>query len=390
MVNTLNIINPDPPISTTTTTTTRTPPLTSNNINNNNPEALLAANLEDPINALFLIVFLILLVGASILRFQHTNATIEHLNRITNDGNGGEDDLTPDNSLTNSSMSSPKTNHHDRSMKLMNGSGGGITPSPYNKKKNPSNTTTTTTSMNSTTSANRNLSSFSANIPNNNNSNNLPLSNSSSVPSSSSTNPSSLRKIPSSSGGSRRSNTDDDLSDYQNSPTSSDYGGVHRLSSRASITGSVVGNSNNGSGEILSNANSNTTTTTNGGGGGGGPILIVDDCNVTRAALKYLLSNLSLSCVMATSGQEAMDMYARGNKFALVLMDYDMPEMNGVSCTGRIRKIDFEVPIVVLTAYDPSEKERDFLIAGANCVVAKPMTSVTLISILRTYGLLSW
>jgi CheY-like chemotaxis protein len=160
------------------------------------------------------------------------------------------------------------------------------------------------------------------------------------------------------------SDRDDDSSDYQNSPTSSDYGGPRKISTRA----------NGGDTSQLA----------------GGPILVVDDCNVTRAAIKYLLSNLGLSCVMATSGQEAMDMYARGNKFTLVLMDYDMPEMNGVGCTSRIRKIDFDVPIVVLTAYDPSEKERDFLIAGANCVVAKPMTSVTLIGILRTYGLLSW
>src|SRR5690606_35826142 len=82
-------------------------------------------------------------------------------------------------------------------------------------------------------------------------------------------------------------------------------------------------------------------------------ILLVDDQQVnlltTKARIEKTLPNIS--CDIAKSGKEAINM-AKQNKYHLILMDIQMPEIDGIETTKRIRSYDKEIPIIALTSLD--------------------------------------
>ena len=80
-------------------------------------------------------------------------------------------------------------------------------------------------------------------------------------------------------------------------------------------------------------------------------ILLVDDQEVNLITTKSKLEKILLyvSCDIARSGKEAISM-AKQNKYQLILMDVQMPEINGIEATRKIRSYDKEVPIIALTS----------------------------------------
>ena len=80
-------------------------------------------------------------------------------------------------------------------------------------------------------------------------------------------------------------------------------------------------------------------------------ILLVDDQEVNLITTKSKLEKILLyvSCDVARSGKEAISM-ARQNKYQLILMDVQMPEINGIEATKKIRSYDKEIPIIALTS----------------------------------------
>ena len=99
-------------------------------------------------------------------------------------------------------------------------------------------------------------------------------------------------------------------------------------------------------------------------------ILLVDDQEVNLITTKSKLEKILLyvSCDIARSGKEAINM-AKQNKYQLILMDVQMPEINGIEATKKIRSYDKEVPIIALTslnrdsfskAIDDASSKNDF------------------------------
>lgn len=80
-------------------------------------------------------------------------------------------------------------------------------------------------------------------------------------------------------------------------------------------------------------------------------ILLVDDQEVNLITTKSKLEKILLyvSCDVARSGKEAISM-ARQNKYQLILMDVQMPEISGIEATKKIRSYDKEIPIIALTS----------------------------------------
>lgn len=99
-------------------------------------------------------------------------------------------------------------------------------------------------------------------------------------------------------------------------------------------------------------------------------ILLVDDQEVNLITTKSKLEKILLyvSCDIARSGKEAISM-AKQNKYQLILMDVQMPEISGIEATKKIRSYDKEVPIIALTslnrdsfakAIDDASSKNDF------------------------------
>jgi CheY-like chemotaxis protein len=114
-------------------------------------------------------------------------------------------------------------------------------------------------------------------------------------------------------------------------------------------------------------------------------VLVVEDNKVNQLLLKNILGGLKLSIDVATNGAESVAM-ATEKKYDLILMDIQMPVMDGYDTTGLLRKkLNVETPIVAMTAFAlPGEREK-CIAAGMNDYLAKPLDLPELIRILKKY-----
>jgi len=73
------------------------------------------------------------------------------------------------------------------------------------------------------------------------------------------------------------------------------------------------------------------------------------------------------------------------SRYDLVLMDIQMPVMDGMEAARRIRKIDANIPIIALTAYAMKGDRKKFLSRGMNDYIAKPIEKKLLFKIIDKY-----
>lgn len=104
-------------------------------------------------------------------------------------------------------------------------------------------------------------------------------------------------------------------------------------------------------------------------------LLVVDDIFVNRILLKEIISQIDCECKLASNGKEAIKLL-ENERFDLVLMDIEMPVMNGLETTKYIRNVMNEpiskMPIIALTAHNPNDFFDKFNSAGFDELVTKP------------------
>lgn len=110
----------------------------------------------------------------------------------------------------------------------------------------------------------------------------------------------------------------------------------------------------------------------------GAKVLIVDDDMDTCRSVSKMLRDIQMRPDWTTSGKEAVvraqDAAEMMDEYKVYIIDYLMPDMNGIETVRRIRKvIREEVPIIVLTAYDWSDFEHEAREAGVTAFVSKPI-----------------
>ncbi len=119
-------------------------------------------------------------------------------------------------------------------------------------------------------------------------------------------------------------------------------------------------------------------------------ILVVDDNEINREILKALLEDLGYETIEASDGDEAVEIVknAKLGDFSLILMDIQMPKMNGYEATKAIRSLDSEmkdIPIVALTANAFKEDRDNAMNSGMNEHLAKPIELDKLVSVLERF-----
>lgn len=111
-------------------------------------------------------------------------------------------------------------------------------------------------------------------------------------------------------------------------------------------------------------------------------ILVVDDNTLNRKLVTIILENYGVTVDEANNGKVAIKKIT-DKKYDLVLMDIEMPVMDGVGCTYIVRnRLKSNVPIIALTAFAFAEDREKFLIAGMNDYVSKPFQENDLIKII--------
>jgi two-component system, cell cycle response regulator DivK len=115
-------------------------------------------------------------------------------------------------------------------------------------------------------------------------------------------------------------------------------------------------------------------------------IMVVEDYDDTRLLLKQVLEGLGYSVLEASNGQEAVDLAEREHP-DLILMDLDLPILDGIAATQRIRQqSDLEkVPIVAVTAYPMSYTHVKAFAKGCDEYMPKPIDISELASVVRRY-----
>lgn len=114
-------------------------------------------------------------------------------------------------------------------------------------------------------------------------------------------------------------------------------------------------------------------------------VLVVEDNRVNQEIAKALFETFGTIVTTASDGQSALQQMHSAT-FDLVIMDLQMPVLDGITATKQLRKLGFLTPIVGLTANAFEEDRRLCLEAGMNEFVAKPITRDKVASVLKSFA----
>jgi CheY-like chemotaxis protein len=119
------------------------------------------------------------------------------------------------------------------------------------------------------------------------------------------------------------------------------------------------------------------------------PVLVADDDQISCESTCEILDELGMKSQWVLSGGEALarviESHNADDDFFAVILDWKMPEMNGIETTRAIRRaVGDEVPIIILSAYDWSDIEQEARKAGANAFISKPLFKSRVIHLFNT------
>jgi CheY-like chemotaxis protein len=115
-----------------------------------------------------------------------------------------------------------------------------------------------------------------------------------------------------------------------------------------------------------------------------GRILLAEDTPDSRRLVRHHLERVGLRVDVAENGAEAyrmaLDALLAGEPYDVVLMDMQMPEMDGYEATSRLREEGYRGPIVALTAHAMTGEREKCIAAGCDDYATKPIDRNTLLA----------
>lgn len=113
--------------------------------------------------------------------------------------------------------------------------------------------------------------------------------------------------------------------------------------------------------------------------------LLVDDNKDVLIYLNRILTDTGVTTLMARSGYEAIDIIKATPDIDVVLLDMQMPEMNGIEATREIRKIRKDLPIIAQTAFIFEDEKDIILEAGCDACLIKPIRREHLLTVMSSF-----
>ena len=113
-------------------------------------------------------------------------------------------------------------------------------------------------------------------------------------------------------------------------------------------------------------------------------VLLVEDTVENQIFISHMLEKNNIFVKVADDGQAALDILTQEN-FDVVLMDMQMPVLDGYTTTAVLRERGYSRPIISLTAHAMREDLKKCIDAGCNEAITKPIRQITLINILKKY-----
>ena len=113
--------------------------------------------------------------------------------------------------------------------------------------------------------------------------------------------------------------------------------------------------------------------------------LLVDDNKDVLIYLNRILTDTGVSIITARSGFEAIEIIKSTPDIDVVLLDMQMPEMNGIEATKEIRKIRKDIPIIAQTAFIFEDDKDIILEAGCDACLIKPIRREHLLTVMSSF-----
>jgi PAS domain S-box-containing protein len=114
-------------------------------------------------------------------------------------------------------------------------------------------------------------------------------------------------------------------------------------------------------------------------------ILIAEDDEASSIYLSILVEEFSSEILMAKNGVDAVEIYKNNPDIDLILMDIQMPYLNGYEATVQIRQLNKDVVIIAQTAFALSYDRQKVIDAGCNDYIPKPISISALTALIRNY-----
>jgi two-component system chemotaxis response regulator CheY len=110
--------------------------------------------------------------------------------------------------------------------------------------------------------------------------------------------------------------------------------------------------------------------------------LVIDDSRAVRIIIRQILHEMNMEVLEAGNGREALDQLRRNPDLELMLVDWNMPEMNGLDFIRVVRsqRVYDSVRILMVTTETESSQVTRALSAGANEYLMKPFTRDVLVA----------
>ncbi len=115
-------------------------------------------------------------------------------------------------------------------------------------------------------------------------------------------------------------------------------------------------------------------------------VLVVDDNKLNLLVADKILSKENFDCTTIDNGFDAIKL-AKENNYNIILMDINMPKLNGIGTTKKIREFDTTTPIIALTAVDVTQLNRQIISAGLNDYILKPYDKNLLLEMIKKHVL---
>ncbi len=118
----------------------------------------------------------------------------------------------------------------------------------------------------------------------------------------------------------------------------------------------------------------------------GKTVLVIEDNEVNKKVIGYHLDPIGIITTMVNDGKEAVELLEDGKRFDLIIMDLQMPVMNGFQATAYIRqKLQLDIPIIAMTASALKNEEAKCYELGMNEYLSKPFAPEDLYRVLEMY-----
>ena len=114
-------------------------------------------------------------------------------------------------------------------------------------------------------------------------------------------------------------------------------------------------------------------------------ILIADDDFLNFELLKLILRNTNVKIEHFTDGQAVVDHVDKDKTCDLIIMDIQMPILDGIEATIKIRELGVTTPIVALTALNTISEKSKYEKYGFNEIVEKPVRKVMFLKMIERY-----